>query len=136
MSLTILDPSENVEHLPKKQAVLALGYPGAAALDDSRHALRFLQEWCSDMAGPLFMRIREELGLAYQVGATQFHGHDTGLFAFYMATNPEQIAASAGRRPPQATLFDVPATPELRAELRAAVLAIEPSPYVIAVGSA
>lgn len=88
----ILDPAEHVARLPKKQAVLALGYPGAAALDDSRHALRFLQEWCTDMAGPLFMRIREELGLAYQVGATQFHGHDTGLFAFYMATDPDQVA--------------------------------------------
>jgi len=87
----ILDPSEFVVHLDKKQAVLALGYPGCAALDENRHALRMLQEWSSDMAGPLFTRIREDLGLAYQVGATQFHGHDTGLFAFYMATNPDQV---------------------------------------------
>ena len=29
--------------------------------------------------------------LAYQVGATQFHGHDTGLFAFYLATDPAQL---------------------------------------------
>ncbi|MCH7227210.1 M16 family metallopeptidase [Haloferula sp. A504] len=90
-SSTVLEAAEHVGHLPKKQAVLALGYPGAAALDNSRHALRFLQEWCTDMAGPLFMRIREQLGLAYQVGATQFHGHDTGLFAFYMATDPGQV---------------------------------------------
>jgi zinc protease len=41
--------------------------------------------------GPLFSRIREELGLAYQVGATQFLGHDTGLFTFYLATSPEQV---------------------------------------------
>ena len=77
--------------LPKKQAVLALAYPGAAALAPERFALRMVQEWCSDMAGPLFTRIREELGLAYQVGATQFHGHDAGLFGFYMATDPEQV---------------------------------------------
>jgi zinc protease len=43
------------------------------------------------MAGPLFGRIREELGLAYQVGATQFLGYDSGLFTFYLATAPEQI---------------------------------------------
>jgi zinc protease len=43
------------------------------------------------MAGPLFTRIREELGLAYQVGATQFHGHDTGFFGFYMATDPSRV---------------------------------------------
>jgi zinc protease len=44
------------------------------------------------MAGPLFTRIREELGLAYQVGATQFLGYDTGLFSFYLATAAEQCA--------------------------------------------
>jgi zinc protease len=77
--------------LPKKQAVLALAYPGCSALAPERFALRMIQEWCSDMAGPLFTRIREELGLAYQVGATQFHGHDAGLFGFYMATDPAQV---------------------------------------------
>ncbi|MGE9270780.1 MAG: M16 family metallopeptidase, partial [Verrucomicrobiales bacterium] len=87
----ILEPSEDVVHVDKKQAILALGYPGCSAHDDHRHAFRMLQEWASDMAGPLFTRIREDLGLAYQVGATQFHGHDTGLFAFYMATHPDQV---------------------------------------------
>jgi zinc protease len=43
------------------------------------------------MAGPLFTRIREDLGLAYQVGATQFLGFDAGLFTFYLATAPEQL---------------------------------------------
>lgn len=77
--------------LPKKQAVLCIGFPCAAAPDEGRHALGLLNEYASDMAGPLFTRIREELGLAYQVGATRFHGHDTGLFSFYMATSPDHI---------------------------------------------
>ena len=77
--------------LPKKQAVLALAYPGCSALAPQRFALRMIQEWCTDMAGPLFTRIREDLGLAYQVGATQFHGHDTGFFGFYLATDPAQV---------------------------------------------
>jgi zinc protease len=50
-----------------------------------------IQEYASDMAGPLFTRIREELGLAYQVGATQFLGYDAGLFTFYVATSPAQV---------------------------------------------
>ncbi len=79
------------ETLPKKQAVLAIGYPGAAIADKERYALAFIQEHSSDMAGPLFGRIREELGLAYRVGATQFLGYDKGLFTFYLATSPEQI---------------------------------------------
>ena len=79
------------ETLPKKQAVLAIGYPGCAVGGEQRHALAFLNEYASDMAGPLFARIREELGLAYRVGASQFLGYDTGMFFFYLATSPEQI---------------------------------------------
>ena len=77
--------------LPKKQAVLAIGYPGTHVSGVDRHALAFVQEHASDMAGPLFGRIREELGLAYRVGATQFLGYDSGLFTFYLATSPEQL---------------------------------------------
>jgi zinc protease len=77
--------------LDKKQAVLCLGYPGLPTTDERRYALAMLHEYCSDMAGPLFIRIREELGLAYQVGATQFLGHDTGMLAFYLSTSPEQL---------------------------------------------
>ncbi|MDB6077639.1 MAG: peptidase domain protein [Akkermansiaceae bacterium] len=85
-------PGREIEaRLPKKQAVLAFGYPGASALSPERHALRMVQEWCTDMAGPLFTRIREDLGLAYQVGATQFLGNDTGFFGFYLATDPAQV---------------------------------------------
>ncbi len=78
-------------HLPKKQAVLTIGFPGVGVSATDRHALAMIQEYASDMAGPLFTRIREELGLAYQVGATQFLGYDAGLFTFYVATSPEQV---------------------------------------------
>ena len=80
----------STDRLPKKQAALAIGYPGATVTGTDRFALAMLQEYASDMAGPLFTRLREELGLAYQVGATQFLGYDTGLFSFYIATSPEQ----------------------------------------------
>jgi len=77
--------------LPKKQAALAIGFPGVSASDPRRHAMAMIQEHAADMAGPLFTRIREELGLAYQVGATQFHGFDGGMFTCYLATAPEQV---------------------------------------------
>lgn len=87
---------EATAHLPKKQAVLTIGFPGSCAISEDRYALSMIQEYATDMAGPLFTRIREELGLAYRVGATQFLGFDTGLFTFYVATSPEQ-AEFAGR---------------------------------------
>jgi len=82
---------EKTTHLPKKQAVLTIGFPGTTVSSANRHALAMIQEYASDMAGPLFTRIREELGLAYQVGATQFLGYDTGLFTYYVATSPDQV---------------------------------------------
>ncbi|MGJ8673812.1 M16 family metallopeptidase [Rubritalea sp.] len=85
------DAKEIQLHLDKQQAVLALGYQGASIHADDIHALDLLHAWCADMAGPLFTRIREELGLAYYCSATQFHGHDTGLFGFYLGTSPEQL---------------------------------------------
>ncbi|RYD23300.1 MAG: insulinase family protein, partial [Verrucomicrobiaceae bacterium] len=86
-----LAPGESLtRHLPKKQAVLAIGFPGTTVSGEDRFALAMIQEYVSDMAGPLFTRIREELGLAYQVGGTQFLGYDAGLFTFYVATSPEQ----------------------------------------------
>jgi zinc protease len=89
---SILAPGvEKTAHLPKKQAVLTIGFPGTTVSSAERHALAMIQEYASDMAGPLFTRIREELGLAYQVGATQFLGYDTGLFTYYVATSPDQV---------------------------------------------
>lgn len=86
----ILGGGDHLVRLPKKQAVLAIGFPGTSVSGVDRHPLAMIQEYAADMAGPLFSRIREELGLAYQVGATQFLGYDTGLFTFYLATSPEQ----------------------------------------------
>lgn len=87
----IADPTQLHLQLDKQQAVLTLGYLGAAFNSPDIPALLLLHTWFSDMAGPLFTRIREELGLAYYCGATQFHGHHTGLFAFYLGTSPDQL---------------------------------------------
>ncbi len=77
--------------LPKKQAALAVCFPGATATGPERYAAALLQDYASDMAGPLFTRLREELGLAYQVGGFGLAGHDAGTFVFYIATAPEQV---------------------------------------------
>lgn len=89
---SILNPGGIHEStIDKLQATLVIGFPGFHATHPARFAGLMLQEYCSDMSGPLFTRIREELGLAYQVGATQYQGYDTGLFSFYLSTAPEQL---------------------------------------------
>ncbi len=78
-------------NLDKQQAILTLGYQGAEVGNEHQYALDLLHAWCADMAGPLFTRIREELGLAYFCSATQFHGTNTGFFGFYLGTSPDQL---------------------------------------------
>ena len=74
----------------KKQAVLVVGFPGATLAGDDRFALELIQESCSDLGSRLFLRIREELGLAYYVGAQNFAGVVPGYFAFYTGTEPSK----------------------------------------------
>jgi len=81
-----------VENRDKKQAALLLGFPGTTFENPDRHALELIQETCSDLGSRLFVRIRETLGLAYQVGASHFYGLQPGYFAFYASTAPQKAA--------------------------------------------
>ena len=76
----------------KKQAVLVIGFPGTTIHSDDKYALDLLQECCSDLGSRLFLRIREQLGLAYYVGAQNFAGLVPGYFAFYTGTEPTKAA--------------------------------------------
>jgi zinc protease len=75
----------------KKQAVLVVGFPGTTLRAADRYALELLQEACSDLGSRLFLRIREQLGLAYYVGAQHFPGLVPGYFSFYTGTMPEKV---------------------------------------------
>jgi zinc protease len=75
----------------KKQAVIVIGFPGTTLHSDERYALELLQEACSDLGSRLFMRIRDNLGLAYYVGAQNFPGIAPGYFSFYCGTAPEKV---------------------------------------------
>lgn len=75
----------------KKQAVLVIGYQGTTLREPDRYALELLQEACSDLGSRLFLRIREQLGLAYYVGAQHSPGLTRGYFAFYVGTMPDKV---------------------------------------------
>ena len=69
---------------------MVIGFPGTTMYDDDRYALELIQESCSDLGSRLFLRIREQLGLAYYVGAQSFAGLVPGYFAFYTGTEPSK----------------------------------------------
>lgn len=75
----------------KKQAVLTVAFPTVPMDHPDRVALDLIDEACSDMASRMFVRIREELGLAYSVGASQILGMVPGAFVFHLSTSPEQL---------------------------------------------
>ncbi|MEM9081887.1 MAG: insulinase family protein, partial [Verrucomicrobiota bacterium] len=84
-------PGEHLYHLDREQAVLTIGLRGLSFDSPDTAAAELFQEHTSNMAGPLFTRIREELGLAYYVSSNQFHGLGTGLFSLYLGTSPDQL---------------------------------------------
>ncbi|MEZ5387623.1 MAG: pitrilysin family protein [Prosthecobacter sp.] len=83
-------PGAWTEHLDKEQAVIVIGFRTVGLEDRDVHALNLIDEACSDMGSRLFNRIREELGLAYYVGAQNFAAMGAGAFYFYVGTDPKK----------------------------------------------
>lgn len=77
--------------LDKEQAVLVIGFPTVGLDDANASVLHLIDEACSDMGSRLFNRIREDLGLAYYVGAQSFHAMGAGAFYFYVGTDPKKL---------------------------------------------
>ncbi len=83
-----------VESLKQKaQGVLMVGYRGADMFSKDRYPLELLDEASSDLGSRFFVRIREQMGLAYYVGSTQLQGLVPGMFAFYLGTDPQKLNA-------------------------------------------
>ena len=75
----------------KEQAVLMIGFPGVSITNKDRYALEIIDEASSDLGSRFFIRIREELGLAYFVGSSQMVGLAPGAFTFYVGTDPLKV---------------------------------------------
>jgi zinc protease len=87
-----LGTTVTVESLKEKaQGVLMVGFRGADMFSEDRYALELIDEASSDIGSRFFVRIREEMGLAYFVGASQMQGLVPGLFLFYLGTDPQKI---------------------------------------------
>jgi zinc protease len=89
---TPLGKPETVEsRKDKAQGVIMVGFRGASLSSPDRYALELIDEASSDLGSRFFIRIREQMGLAYYVGASQMQGLVPGLFSFYLGTDPEKI---------------------------------------------
>jgi zinc protease len=81
------------EHRDKTQAVLMVGFLGADLYSKDRAVLELIDEASSDLGSRFFVRIREEMGLAYFVGSSSVQGLVRGPFVFYLGTDPAKVEA-------------------------------------------
>ena len=82
------------KHIRRKlnQQHVIMGCRTFSFLDDRRYAMMVLNAMVGGgMSSRLFQRIREELGLAYNVYTYVDHSRDTGMFAAYMAVRPATV---------------------------------------------
>ena len=81
------------EFKEKEQAIVMVGFRGLDLFSPDRYALELIEEASSDLGSRFFVRIREKLGLAYFVGASQVAGLVPGPFVFYLGTDPAKVEA-------------------------------------------
>jgi len=90
-SMPLSKPETVESRKDKAQGVLMVGFRGASLSSPDRYALQLIDEASSDLGSRFFIRIREQMGLAYYVGASQMQGLVPGLFAFYLGTDPQKL---------------------------------------------
>ncbi|MGA7273419.1 MAG: pitrilysin family protein [Candidatus Udaeobacter sp.] len=90
-SMPLGKPETVEKQKDKAQGVIMVGFRGASLSSPDRYALELIDEASSDLGSRFFIRIREQMGLAYYVGASQMQGLVPGLFAFYLGTDPQKI---------------------------------------------
>ena len=78
-----------VQHHQKHQAFVNVGYLACSLFDRERITFEILDEATGDASSRFFIKLREELGLAYSVGSALSLGLAPGLFSIYAATSPE-----------------------------------------------
>jgi zinc protease len=79
----------------KEQTLLLMGFPTPLQVDHpDRFAISIMNKVLSGQGGRLFRRIRDELGLAYTLGAYHVYGTALGYEVIYVATTQEKLSQS------------------------------------------
>jgi len=82
----------HVEKRDLEQVHVALGFEGVAQNASDNHSLQvFANALGGGMSSRLFQEVREIRGLCYSIYAFHAPYHDTGLFAMYAGTDPNDV---------------------------------------------
>jgi len=91
VSSPVAESIETSAERQKQQSVIMKGFLGTTIDAADRPALELIEEASSDLGSRFFVRIREKLGLAYFVGASNSTGLAPGAFVFYLGTDPKKV---------------------------------------------
>src|SRR5439155_8828152 len=80
--------------LPRAQAHLVIGYPGATVDAPDRFALEVLVAVLGGQSGRLFAELRDRRALVYRVSAHSIEGIDPGFVAIYLSCAPDKLGAA------------------------------------------
>ncbi len=75
----------------RHQAVISIGHLSCSLFDPDRVSFELLDEATGDSSSRFFIKVREELGLAYSVGTSLSLGLWPGIFSIYAATSPDLV---------------------------------------------
>jgi predicted Zn-dependent peptidase len=82
----------NIEFRETEQAQLCLGLPGLSFFDPDRYAVDLLSIILGEgMSSRLFLEIREQQGLAYDIHSYADHFSDTGAIIIHAGVEPRQV---------------------------------------------
>src|SRR5437588_2705446 len=90
-SMPLAKPTMVESRKDKAQGVMMVGFRGASLSSPDRYALELIDEASSDLGSRFFIRIRQQMGLAYYVGASHMQGLVPWLFAIYVGTDPQKL---------------------------------------------
>ncbi len=83
-------PRQVAEHRDRAQTALALAFPAPTRRDPERFAALLVAGIASGLGGRFFEALREQRSLAYTVHAVSMERVQSGAFAAYIATSPQQ----------------------------------------------
>lgn len=88
-----MGPVAKVEQRQADQAHICLGLPGISLTDPDRYSLAILNGVLGDgMSSRLFLNLREDQGLAYDVASSLNHFRDCGSLVVYCGVEPRKTA--------------------------------------------
>ncbi len=99
-AVTVKPPKWNTERklnltVPgREQAHYMLAFPSVSVDHEDAPAVELLGTVLGGFSGKLFKELRDNQGLAYTVYAYQNFFQETGVFLFYIGTDPQKLAAS------------------------------------------